>query len=820
MTTSSINILMLDNYDSFTWNLYQYLSLLGANVTVIRSQSCTLEELIENHPSITHLVISPGPGHPTTDAGISIPTILHYAGKIPILGICMGLQCIYTAFGGIVDSVGTIVHGKTSKVFHDQKGLFKSITQGIQSTRYHSLAGNLGTLPEALKVTAWSNQSSPDDPKLYHPGSIIMAVRHKTFTIEAVQYHPESILSEEGKTLLNNFLKLKGGSWAENEQFGITSTTSVGQPSTSNSVSPTSIPAPSLPTILQSICRQRLLDIAEAKKIPGSSPIDLKQKLKLHISPVQIDFYQRIKQTPKPGQKSVALMAEIKRASPSKGSFVTDSTPPPPQIALSYALAGASTISVLTEPTWFKGTLMDMLFVRLALEHVPNRPAILRKDFILDTYQIDEARCYGADTILLIVACLSDEQLKLLFEHAKSLGMEPLVEVNNAIELERALKIGSRVIGVNNRNLHDFNVDMSTTTRMVEAVRKHDPDFPNSPSGIILCALSGISSRADVERYVEEGVGAVLVGESLMKAPDKRAFVHELLGIKPATEPFTPLRPLVKICGIKTPEQALQATMAGADLIGLIFVPTSKRYVTLSQAKIIIQHVRNSYPSTISDHITIDQPQPQPEQHFDWFAFQTNRLQIQSKNRKPLFVGVFQDSSLDEIIHYTSIIDLDFIQLHGQEPIQLSKFLTVPVIKTFHINFNDEKGQIKSNETLKDIYRSGFHSLPLIDSQINQQKGGTGKSFDWSILNSILPNNLTITMDDDDDQMMNHNSNQFQPFILAGGLNSENVGEAIKKFKPIILDVSSSVENLLTGEKEIEKIKKFIKSVETACFSR
>lgn len=805
MTAEPIQVLMLDNYDSFTWNLYQYLSLLGANVTVVRSQSCTLEELIEQHPLTTHLVISPGPGHPTTDAGISMPAILHYAGKLPILGICMGLQCIYTAFGGVVDSVGTIVHGKTSKVFHDQKGLFKSVTQGIESTRYHSLAGQLGTLPDDLEVTAWSNPNAPDESKLHPSSSIIMAIRHKAFTIEAVQYHPESILSEEGKLLLENFLKLNGGLWADNPQYNVWK--SQPSPSPSNATPSSSS---SLPTILQSICRQRLLDIIEAKKTPGSSPNDLKQKIKLHVAPTQLDFYRRLKQTSSHSSQSstkaphVALMAEIKRASPSKGSFVTSTTPTPPEIALSYAVAGASTISVLTEPTWFKGTLMDMLSVRLALEHIPNRPAILRKDFILDTYQIDEARCYGADTVLLIVACLSEEKLELLFDYSKSLGMEPLVEVNNEEELKVALKIGSRVIGVNNRNLHDFNVDMSTTSRMVQAISQHDSNFSDSSStsGVIICALSGISSRADVERYVQEGVGAVLVGESLMKANDKRMFVRELLGTtsqQSSMQTPRPFNPLVKICGIKTPEMALSTAQAGADLIGLIFVPKSRRYVTPAQATSIIHHVRSSLPKTSSSSDPTESNPTQPSSlPTEWFKLQASQIQSSPSHRKPMFVGVFQDTPLPEILSIIKQVPIDYVQLHGHEPIQASNFIPIPVIKTFHIRLDTS---INLSNYI-DLFRPGYHSLPLLDSQTSNQTGGTGEVFEWDLLDSIIPQDKT-------------EENQLRPFVLAGGLNSDNVKEAIKKVMPLVVDVSGGVENE-KGEKDLNKVKEFILAVKNS----
>ncbi|PFH51569.1 hypothetical protein AMATHDRAFT_142116 [Amanita thiersii Skay4041] len=275
------------------------------------------------------------------------------------------------------------------------------------------------------------------------------------------------------------------------------------------------------PTILETIYAQRAKDVEAAKSNPGTTQADLDTYLSMNLAPPLIDFPARLKQNPSSLTSSPgpSLMAEVKRASPSKGPIAMSTNAP--EQGFKYASAGASVISVLTEPTWFKGHLLDMRLVRQAVDGLPNRPAILRKDFILDEYQIAEARLYGADTILLIVAMLSQERLTALYNYANSLGMEPLVEVNNASEMTRALELGAKVIGVNNRNLHDFNVDMGTTSRLVEMVKERD---------VVLCALSGISNPNDVAVYKEQGVRAVLVGEALMRAKDTGAFIAELLG--------------------------------------------------------------------------------------------------------------------------------------------------------------------------------------------------------------------------------------------------------------------------------------------------
>ncbi|KAG7097505.1 hypothetical protein E1B28_004847 [Marasmius oreades] len=274
------------------------------------------------------------------------------------------------------------------------------------------------------------------------------------------------------------------------------------------------------PTILEKIYAQRQKDVEQSKVTPGTNFDDLKTYLSMNLAPSQIALVSRLKINPSTntGNPSLSLMAEIKRASPSKGEIAMKINPA--QQALTYAQSGASVISVLTEPTWFKGSLFDMRFVRQAVDGIPNRPAILRKDFILDEYQIAEARLYGADTVLLIVAMLSHERLTALYAYSTSLGMEPLVEVNNAAEMARALELGAKVIGVNNRNLHDFKVDMETTSRLVDMVHGKD---------VVLCALSGISGPQDVRVYKEQGVNAVLVGEALMRAKDTGTFIRGLL---------------------------------------------------------------------------------------------------------------------------------------------------------------------------------------------------------------------------------------------------------------------------------------------------
>ncbi|GAA5986361.1 hypothetical protein JCM5350_002894 [Sporobolomyces pararoseus] len=812
----SNQVVMLDNYDSFTWNLYQYLCMLGGNVTVIRSESITLEELQSQFPQMTHLVISPGPGHPLKDSGISVPAIEAYAGKIPILGVCMGLQCMTVHYGGIVDQAGEYVHGKTSAMMHDGKGLYKGMVQGVAGTRYHSLAAKISSIPEVLEVTSRTE------------GGLVMGLRHKEYAMESVQYHPESILSEEGKIMLGNFLSWKGGKWTDNPQaLNPVESFSAPAPSSQNEQTVSTPSAAAVPTILQKIEQQRILDVAKAKSTPGYKPQDLASLINLHVPPPLISFHQRLQPATTStsavpsGGKHMALLAEVKRASPSKGDIVDASSPSAPAIALSYALAGASVISVLTEPKWFKGSLDDMRAVRAAVDALPNRPAVLRKDFVLDPYQIDEARVYGADTVLLIVAMLSDSKLAELYQHSISRGMEPLVEVNNAEELERALKVGAKVIGVNNRNLHDFNVDMSTTSRIADVIKEK---YPERASEVILIALSGITGRQDVEKYAAQGVSAVLVGESLMRAHDKGAFVRELLGsttrsttssivngavsaVQSAASALTSVvsgsnasstsTPLVKICGLKTPEAALAAADAGADFLGLIFVPGSKRHVSLSQAQAIISSVRTRQKSTPSST-----PSPSSLDTSDWFSLQSSRLA--SHPRKPLFVGVFQNPTLPELLHTIDTLSLDAVQFHGSEPTHWAKLVSVPVIRAFHV---DEKAEADVEEAaqLREATRPGFHSLALLDTKVSKAKGalsgGAGKVFDWSVARRLV-------------ESRREEGQGRLPIVLAGGLDASNVQEGIETVRPFAVDVSGGVET--NGEKDLDKIREFIKLAKSA----
>ncbi|KDQ55048.1 hypothetical protein JAAARDRAFT_208816 [Jaapia argillacea MUCL 33604] len=817
-----LDVLMIDNFDSFTWNLYQSLCLLGANVTVIRNDAISTEAL----PllDIKHLVISPGPGHPKTDSGISRDAIKFFTGKVPVLGVCMGLECLVDAFGGDIAYAGEIMHGKVSPIRHDGRGIFKGIPQHFKSTRYHSLSADLSTLPSILQVTASSSESG-----------VIMGVRHRTYTLESVQYHPESCLSEAGDPLLLNFLALKGGSWEQNPEAGVLDPNlPLFEIEKGEDGKPISAAAAKVPTILEKIYAQRLKDVNLAKSTPGTTPSDISTLLSMHLAPPLTSFVSALKSpTTRP-----ALMAEIKRASPSKGAIAMNTNAA--SQALSYALAGASVISVLTEPTWFKGSLLDMRLARQAIDSLPNRPAILRKDFILDEYQISEARLWGADTILLIVAMLPLPRLQSLYAFALSLGMEPLVEVNNAKEMQIALDLKAKVIGVNNRNLHDFKVDMNTTSRLVDMVKERD---------VVLCALSGISGAADVRKYVEQGVGAVLVGESLMRASDPGRFVRTLLDLPelPKPESETPHKPLVKICGIRTVDEAVGVANAGADMLGLMFVPTSKRFVDLETAQRISATIRD-FRYQHSSTTAFNQPpadDPSSTTRLPWFTRHATTL----PPTRPLLVGIFQNAPLSEILHITSHVQLDIVQLHGSEPPEFAKFIPVPVIRVFHVDA-DGKG-------LEEIVRPGLNEFVLLDSMRRDGlSGGSGKVVDWEIARRVVeagefgrdsPSKVLSPYSDAPESKPTENGDappplplkegvaaegaenltaptvngangaahqpapeHPMPIILAGGLTPDNVHSAVVQVRPWAVDVSGGVETADGKGKDLEKVKAFV----------
>jgi anthranilate synthase / indole-3-glycerol phosphate synthase / phosphoribosylanthranilate isomerase len=633
------------------------------------------------------------------------------------------------------------VHGKTTNITHDGKGVYVGLEQNLPATRYHSLAGTHTTLPDCLEISCTTKTKDGKE-------TVIMGVRHKEYAMEGVQFHPESILTAEGRPMIFNFLKLTAGTWAENEaRSGVVPIAAdVNGHSGEKKMS-----------ILEEIYEHRKMVVSEQMLVPSQRPEDLKMAHELNLAPPQISFPDRLRMSPYP----LSLMAEIKRASPSKG-IISLSTCAPSQ-ARKYALAGASVISVLTEPKWFKGSIDDLNLARRALEGMPNRPAVLRKEFIFHEYQILEARLAGADTVLLIVKMLDEAALFRLYSYSVSLGMEPLVEVNNVDEMAIAVKLGSKVIGVNNRNLTNFEVDLDTTSRLMSLV----------PKDAIVCALSGISGPKDVEPYLKNGVGAVLVGEALMRARDPAQFARELLGSSEEADVAEKVRLLVKICGTRSAEGASAAVEAGADLIGMILVAGRRRCVSTDVALEISQVV----------HTT---PRPREHQQEHSAASSTNKASSYFENSasflhhptRALLVGVFQNQPLEYILEQQRLLDLDLIQFHGSEPLEWANLVPVPVIKSFR----------PSDVSLGT---RGFHAVPLLDAGA----GGSGTQLDVVDIENSLRIDTELRV------------------LLAGGLDSANITqhlESLGKYRQSIIgvDVSSGVEE--NGQQSIAKIKEFV----------
>lgn len=1120
-------VLMIDNYDSFTWNLYQYLSRLGQQVIVARNDEISIEECEQLNPH--HIVLSPGPGHPS-DAGICAKVLEHFAGKIPILGVCLGHQVMTEFYGGLVNVCSEIKHGKTSIITHDKKGIYTGIQHNFSVIRYHSLVAEITKIPDCLEITSRSEIG------------YVMGLRHKEFTIEGVQYHPESIKTEFGEKMLTNFLSLKKGTWNEenqlkvsvsirdcvkklsqkkqltgdemrsvmnqimsNDSFNVSqvsaflsllsirpcdglitsdilkacsdvmleyaspchlpfstlpenelplidivgtggdgkdafnvSTASCflvaacgcrigkhGNRSSSGSVGSSdfleslginihlnseqvaksisecgfsflfapyfhssmrnvsqirkdigvrtifnllgpltnplkttyqlagvadetigeiyvellhklgkknpmvvhsfdgldevsissrshlwtydsntnkilheiispedfgiplySEPLESLPKVVGGTAEERasyFLDIlsgndvdtplyhfivlnaalalitvgitndkkkatelvkdslksGKAKQIyenyksvsnsfnkqdqnnqdqqenlistENSSSNSSKDNNKESILDVitnktKDDLENRKKQISldemkEKAEKSIykvvhfqkrltragkiGVLAEIKRASPSKGDINTDIHVD--EQALLYANSGAATISVLTEPHWFKGSLEDMEEARKSVSHFDElrRPAILRKDFIFDEYQIYEARSYGADTILLIVSIInSQEKLSNLISIARKLNMEPLVEVNSVEETKIAISSGAKVIGINNRNLHTFNVNLNTSEDIISNIQLN-----RNHRDIFFIALSGIQSRSDVERYENIGIRGVLVGEALMKSNNPSRLIKSL------TQSF--FVPFVKICGIKSIETAASAIESGADMIGLVFTK-SVRQVSIDEGKQLVQSIRYlSNQSTSSKSISIRelfnkeiktiQNEKNTLKRLGKYA---NLLEKAIQLRKPLIVGVFANQSAEEILDIAKQTDIDIIQLSGSHDHLKYAYLDdnhdFLVFKAIHVSSFDSSDLILSKIEKEGKYCTNI----LFDTHDPLQAGGTGVTFNWDSI-SVL-------------------SKQFQiPFMLAGGLNLINVHDAVSQVLPFAIDVSSGVE-FTRGVKSNEKIKSFI----------
>jgi len=502
--------------------------------------------------------------------------------------------------------------------------------------------------------------------------------------------------------------------------------------------------------------------VAEAKKT--RSVEQLEQLAAALSSSARQDFRGRLKAAGK-----MAVIAEFKRASPSKGDIVPDLDPA--SQCLKYAHAGAAAVSVLTEPTWFKGSLDDMLAVRHALEESFGslRPAILRKDFIVDEYQLLEAKAFGADAVLLIVAILTDSELVALLAAADRVGLGALVEVANEVEMQRAVRARATVIGINNRNLHTFEVSMETSSRVMSTA--------GIPPETLVAALSGITGAADVQRYSSVGIGAVLVGESLMRATNPLDAVRKLTG--------TPRVPLIKMCGITQPAAALQARHAGANLVGLVFAPASPRRVDLAAAKAVVAAVRKARGVDAIDwqdaHCVRLRKECGDTTPHGWLEGWSRAIAYQARRAGPLVVGVFADQPVEEVRRISAEAGLDIVQLSGDEGFDICGEFSLPVVKAVHVATED------TAESVLSKIPTGKAAAVLLDTRHPNMKGGSGHTFDWSVAAGLSD----------------------IPFFLAGGLSPDNVQSAVLSVSPWALDVSSGIE-FAPGQKDDRKMIGFV----------
>lgn len=436
------------------------------------------------------------------------------------------------------------------------------------------------------------------------------------------------------------------------------------------------------------------------------------------------------------------LIAEIKRASPSKGLLATDFDPV--ARARAYAAGGAAAISVLTEPHFFQGSLDHLSAVRAAVD-VP----VLRKDFLLDPYQVYEARAAGADAVLLLCALLDNRQLAEMLALTRKLGMAALVEAHDAPETRRAVACGARVIGINSRNLRTFGVDPTVVRHL----------RPLVPAGRIFVAESGIGDSVDAARARAWGADAILVGETLMRRDGPFALVRELTsapGGATATLFAGRGQHFVKLCSLREPEHAHIACAAGADAFGVILAPFP-RQVTPGQAAAIIRAARTLLPPSLP-------------------AAERRGLM------PPLAVGVFVNEAPATIETLATRIGLDAVQLSGDETpdecATIAHLTGLPVIKALRLLAEDDLNRL-------DAYALAGATL-LLEPAGGAQAGGNGRTGNWELARRAAAR---------------------WPALLAGGLTPDNVANAIAAVAPRGVDVSSGTET--NGTKDPAKMHAF-----------
>ncbi|CAJ1354077.1 unnamed protein product [Effrenium voratum] len=546
-------------------------------------------------------------------------------------------------------------------------------------------------------------------------------------------------------------------------------------------------------TKLQEIVEQREKDVALAKsQKPGEDLRKEVLKFKAEFGAPQslVDCISEAEKTP----WKLALAAEFKRASPSKGDISPDLDAA--EQASQYSKVGASILSVLTEPKWFKGSLEDLRNVRIrtqewAQKEGRRRPACLRKDFLVDEYQVDEALAHGADTVLLMVSVLSKSRLQALVKYCRDNSIEPLVEVVTTQELEVALSVGASVIGVNNRNLHTLVLDKNRTAAIAEELQGRVAF--GAAERTKLLALSGLATAEDVAQCRAIGCSGVLVGEALMRAVDPGAAILSMMAA-PASEalPVAPGAVLVKVCGVVRQEDASCAIGAGANLVGVIFAK-SKRQASLDQATAVVQEVRR-FGERGERLLRV------PEKSL---CARSGALR-RACQRGPLVVGVFMDQSVEEVAERAAAAGVDAVQLHGGEDVAFVKELQkrLPdtwLIKVTHLPPGEASGELKELKESLLSYGEVCDALLLDTAVKGSHSGGTGVAFDWKVAQRCQ-------------------EEWGVPVIVAGGLTDSNVAELVAGVNPFGVDVASGVEDS-PGIKNAEKTPRYVREAKRARLS-
>ena len=457
-------------------------------------------------------------------------------------------------------------------------------------------------------------------------------------------------------------------------------------------------------------------------------------------------------------QQDFNFICEVKKVSPSKGIIAEHF--PYLDIAKEYEVAGAAAISVLTEPDFFKG---DKKYLQEIASTV--KIPVLRKDFIIDEYQIYQAKVWGASAILLICACLDVPTLTKFRELADSLGLSSLVEAHDEAEVQMAIDCGARIIGVNNRNLKDFTVDVQNSVRLCNLVQ----------DDVIFVSESGLETPEDIQVLRDNNIGVALMGETFMRSPNKVEKLAYLYGP-------TYYTPKVKMCGISKVETIPAIVAAKPDYMGLVFAP-SKRQVTVEQAKTLVAELHKEYEKTYGE-VTAPMNTDTAQDSQDSQEF----ILGNSSFEKIKTVGVFVNETVENLLKIAEEVKLDVIQLHGDEDESF--------IQTLKEQSNVEVWkavQVRSAADAEKWIDSSADML-LFDAYHKDERGGTGEVFDWSSLDEFE-----------------------RPFMLAGGMDSTNVARAIRTVRPYGIDISSGIET--EGVKDDEKIKAFTNIVRTIALS-